>query len=101
MKVFWSTPTMSRPRSWIAAIVEPAGMAPGAGCGPGRRLASASAHSAFAASGAVVISCAPAGLTVAGAIDTDGGGVGDALHPATARASPSVATTTRVLTGTP
>ena len=30
-KVFWSTPTMSRPRSWMAAIVEPGGMAPGDG----------------------------------------------------------------------
>ena len=53
--VFWSTPTMSRPRSAIAAIVEPGGMAPGAGSGPGRRLASRS-QSAFPATGAVVTS---------------------------------------------
>ena len=33
---------MSRPRSAIAAIVEPGGIAPGDGCGPGRRLASRS-----------------------------------------------------------
>ena len=50
--VFWSTPAMSRPRSAIAAIVEPGGMAPGGGSGPGRRLASRS-QSAFPAAGAV------------------------------------------------
>src|SRR3954453_7113099 len=101
MKVFWSTPTISRPRSWIAAIVEPVGMAPDDGCGPGRRLASASVHCAVATSGAVVISCAPAGLTGCGAIDTDAGGVDDAPHPVISRASPMSTTTTRVLIGTP
>src|SRR3954470_12975937 len=101
MKVFWSTPTMSRPRCWMAAIVEPAGMAPGDGRGPGRRLASASVHCAVATSGAVVISCAPAGLTGCGAIDTDGGGVDDALHPVISTASPTNTTATRVLIGTP
>src|SRR6478735_4796652 len=92
---------MRRPRSWMAAIVEPGGMAPGGGCGPGRRLTSGSPQYAVAASGAVVISCAPAGLTGVGAIDTDGGGVGDTPHPARTTASPVNIVTMRALTGTP
>ena len=75
--------------------------APGDGCEVGLRLASRSPQSVLPASGAVVISCAPAGLTGAGATDTDGGGVDDASHPAMARTSPSSTTTTRVLIGTP
>src|SRR6476469_6605954 len=100
MKVFWSTPTMSRPRASMAAIVEPGGIAPGDGCVPGRRLASA-LQSAWAACGVVVISCAPAGLTGAGASDTDGGGGDDAPQPATASAAASNTVTTCALTGTP
>ena len=65
----------------MAAIADPGGMAPGEGCGPGRRLASGSPQSALPTSGAVVISCAPAGLTGAGAIETDGGGVGVRATP--------------------
>src|SRR5215212_8846638 len=101
MNVFWSTPTMSRPRSWIDAIVDPTGMAPGAGCAPGLRLASRSPQGGFTASGATVISCAPAGLTGAGATDTDAGGVGDAPHPASAATTATTTATTRGFTGTP
>src|SRR5262245_57946377 len=98
MKVFWSTPTMSRPRSWMAAIVDPGDMASGDGCGPGRRLASASPQSATSGVGAVVISCAPAGLTGAGKIDSDdGGGIGDAPQPVSVSARPTTIVTTRAL----
>jgi hypothetical protein len=49
------------------------------------------------------MSCAPAGLTGAGAIVTVGGGVDveAALHPVTAMAMASKTVATRVLIGTP
>ena len=61
----------------------------------------ASPQSAFAAVGAAVISCAPAGLTGAGAIDTDGGGVGGRTTAAATRRLPRSTITIRVLIGTP
>jgi hypothetical protein len=84
-------------------MVEPGGIAFGDGCGPGRRLASRSSQSSFGALGVVVMSCAPAGLTGAGAIVTVGGGVDveAALHPATAMTMASKTVATRVLIGTP
>jgi hypothetical protein len=90
---------MSWPRSAILAIVEPTGMAPGDGSGPGRRLASLS-QSAFGAAGAAVTFVAPAGSGSTGATDTDAGAAEDP-QPATPNAMANSANTIRVLTGTP
>src|SRR4051812_15786058 len=92
---------MSRPRSAIAAIVEPGGMAPGLGCGPGRRLASRSPQSALAATGAAVASLAPEGMASIGATVTGAGGAGAEPHPEALTASAKSATITRALEETP
>ncbi len=97
--VFWSTPTMSLPRSAMAAIVESRGMAPGAGRGPGRQLASRS-QSALPAAGTVVTSSVPPGRASIGVTDTNGGAVAAEPHPAVS-ATASSATMTRALIRTP
>ncbi|MBB5167249.1 hypothetical protein [Mycobacterium sp. AZCC_0083] len=84
----------------ISAIVEPGGMAPGAGNGPGRRLASGSPQSVFTASGAVVTYCVPDGNTATGETVTGAGDAEDS-HPAAASASANSVVAIRTLTGTP
>src|SRR5689334_13689197 len=90
---------MSRPRSTIAAILEPGGMSPGGGTGPGYRLASAS-QSALGAGGTAVATSAPDGRTSTGATVTSESGVGVEPHAATTATTTST-DAARGLTETP
>jgi len=83
----------------MAAMVDPRGMAPGEGIGPGRKLASRSQF-AFPCAGTAVTSCAPDGIASTGETVTAGAGVDDDPHPVTT-AIASIATVIRVFTGTP
>ncbi|GLY50038.1 hypothetical protein Lesp01_36940 [Lentzea sp. NBRC 102530] len=96
---FWSTPAINRPRCWIFAIVEPAGIWFAGGNAPGRRLAVASHDGGAPAAldGAADTVLAFAGCGAAAERGTTSLGGGPAEH---APSSSNVARASRLI-GTP